>query len=108
MDKQAFTRTATDSLARFGEAAHTAIGLYREGGERLAGIAGERWDAAFEQAKPQLSRETRKNAANARKVFGRYYARGLAMSADGAVVAIDTVVGAAIAGVERVGAYKPA
>jgi hypothetical protein len=108
MDKQEFTRNATQTLARFGEAAHTVIGMYREGGERLAGLAGERWDAAFQQAKPQLSAETRRNAANARKVFGRYYAQGLALTAEGAAVVVDTCLGAAIAGVERATAFKAA
>ena len=105
MDKHEFTTAATAALGRFGGAAHEAIDLYREGGERLAALAGERWNAAFEKAKPQLSAETRRNATNARKVFARCYDRALALSADGAGIAVDTVVGAAIAGVERVAAF---
>ena len=108
MDKHDITAAATAALGRFGHAAHGAIGLYREGGERLAQAAGARWDLAFEQAKPQLSAETRKNATNARKVFARYYDRALALSADGAVIAVDTFVGAAIAGLERAAGYTPA
>ena len=108
MDKQEFTTAATATLARFGNVAHDAIGMYREGGERLAALAGERWDIAFAQAKPQLSAETRKNAMNARNVFGRYYARALALSTDGATICVDTVIGATISGIERAAAYKPA
>jgi hypothetical protein len=108
MDKQEFTRATTAAFTRFGNFAHQAVGMYREGSERIAALAGERWDTAFEQAKPQLDAETRKNAKHAKDVFSRYYARAIAMSADGATVCIDTVVGASIAGVERAAAYKHA
>lgn len=108
MDKQEFTTAATDAFTRFGTAAHKAIDLYREGGERLATLAGERWDSAFEQSKKELDAETRKNAKHARDVFSRYYGRGLSLSADGAGVAVDTFVGAWIAGIERMGAFKHA
>lgn len=108
MDKQEFTSAATTAFARFGTAAHKAIELYREGGERLATFANERWDAAFEQSRPELSAETRRNAKHARDVFARYYERGLAFSADGAGIAVDTFVGASIAGIERAAAWKQA
>ena len=108
MDKQNLTQSATDALGRFGNRAHQAIGLYREGGERIATIAGDRWDAAFQQSRAQLDAETRKNATHAKDVFSRYYARALDLSADGAKIAVDTVIGATIAGVERVAAYKHA
>ena len=108
MDKHEITAATTAAFGRFGDAAHGAITLYREGGERLARAAGERWDLAFERAKPQLSAETRKNATHAKKVFARYYDRALSLSADGAGIAVDTFVGAAIAGIERVAGYTPA
>jgi hypothetical protein len=108
MDKHEFTAAATAAFARFGSAAHQAIEMYREGGERLAALAGERWDVAFEESKPELSTETRRNAKHARDVFARYYERGLALSADGAGIAVDTFVGASIAGIERFAAYKHA
>jgi hypothetical protein len=106
MDTQQFTSTATGYITSFGTAAHQAIGAYREGGERLAQTAQQRWDAALEEAAPKLKPETRKNATNAQKVFGRYYTRGLAASAGGATVVVDTLVGAAIAGVERAAALR--
>ena len=108
MNKQNITQATTEALGRFGNAAHQAIGLYREGGERIATIVGERWDTAFAQSKAQLDAETRKNATHAKDVFGRYYSRALTLSADGAQIVVDTFVGATIAGVERVAAYKHA
>jgi hypothetical protein len=108
MDKQDFTAAATSAFTRFGTTAHKAIDLYREGGERLAALAGERWDSAYAQAKAQLDAETRKNAKHARDVFAGYYERGLALSADGAGIVVDTFVGAWISGIERVGTYKHA
>ena len=57
---------------------------------------------------PKLSAETRKNATHARKVFSGYYTKGLAMSADGATVVVDTLVGVARATTERAMAYAQA
>ena len=108
MNQQQFTTVAKSAFANFGTAAHKAIDLYREGGERLAALADERWNTAFEQSKSQLDAETRKNAKHAKDVFAGYYARGLALSADGAQIVVDTFVGASIAGIERVGAFKHA
>ena len=108
MDKQEFTTAAKTAFANFGTAAHKAIDVYREGGERLAALAGERWDSAFEQSKKELDAETRKNAKHAKEVFAKYYERGLALSADGAGIAVDTIVGAWIAGIDRAAAFKHA
>jgi hypothetical protein len=104
MTKQQFTEATITALGRFGNAAHKAIEIWRDGGERVAAIAAERWDTAFEQARRQLDAQTRKNAQNFRKVAGRWWSHGVALSADGATVAVDTFVGAAIAGVERAAA----
>ena len=92
MNTQAFTQTASQVVDAFGTTAHSAIDAYRAGGERLGEFASERWNSAFAQARPQLSAETRRNAANARKVFGRYYRQGLALSTGGAAIAVDTLV----------------
>lgn len=108
MTKQQFTDVATNALGQFGNTAHQIISLYREGGERIAAVANERWDTAFAQAKPQLDAETRKNARHFKEVVGGYWTRAIALSTDGATIAIDTVVGAAIAGVERVAGYTHA
>lgn len=103
-----FSANATDLVANFGNAAHHAIGIYREGGERLAGALEQRWNAALKETAPKLTPETRKNAARAQQAFSGYYARGLALSADGAEVVVDTVVGVAIAAIERAAAFKQA
>ena len=108
MTKHRFTEATTTALGQFGNAAHIAIHTWREGGERIATFAGERWDTAFEQAGPQLDAQTRKNAQNFRKVVGRWWTRGVALSSDGATIAVDTFVGAAIAGVERATGHVPA
>ena len=104
MDTQKMIDTATEFVATFGNTAHQGIGIYRSAGERIADAVSSKWDEAFKQASPQLDAETRKNAKNAKQVFGRYYAQGLAMSADGAGIVVDTLVGATIAGIERAAA----
>ena len=101
-----FTATAGQFIEAFGTTARSAIGAWRAGGERLGEFASARWDDAFEQARPQLSAETRRNAANARKVFGRYYRQGLQLSTGGAEVAVDTLVQAAGAALERAEAFR--
>jgi len=101
-----FSANATDLIANFGNAAHHAIGLYREGGERLADTLEQRWKTALKETAPKLTPETRKNAARAQQAFSGYYARGLALSADGAEVVIDTLVGAAVAAIERAAAFQ--
>src|SRR5215208_8498707 len=105
MDTSTFSTAATNALANFGNSAHHLIGVYREGGERLATTLEQRWKAALKEASPQLTAETRRNAARAQQAFGAYYAKGLAMSADGAEVVVDTLVGVAAAGVERAAAF---
>jgi hypothetical protein len=105
MDTNALASTATNLLANFGSVAHQVIGAYREGGGRLADTLEQHWKAALKESSPQLTAETRRNAARAQKAFSAYYAKGLAVSADGAQVVVDTLVGAAVAGVERAAAF---
>jgi hypothetical protein len=108
MNKHEFTAAAAGAFARFGTTAHKAIEAYRQGGDKIGEFATQRWDTAFEQSRSQLDAATRKNAKHARDVFSSYYARGVALTADGAGIAVDTFVGAAIAGIERLGTYKHA
>ena len=103
---KSFSATATDLIASFGNAAHNAIGVYREGGERLADTLDQRWKAAMKESAPKLTPETRKNANHAHQVFNGYFTKTVAVSADGAEVVIDTLVGAAVAAVERAAAFK--
>lgn len=101
MKTTSFSANATGLLANFGNAAHHAIGAYRDGGERLAGALEQRWKKALKETSPKLTPETRRNAARAQQAFSGYYAKGLALSADGAEVVVDTLVGAAVTAVER-------
>ena len=101
-----FTSVASQVIDGFDSTSHKAIEAWREGGERLAGFAGAQWDTAFKKSSPQLSAETRRNAAHARKVFAGYYTKGVAMSASGAEVAVQTVVQAARTAVDRAAAWQ--
>ncbi len=101
MNRTDFSATAIQFVEAFGTTAHSAIGAWRAGGERLGQFADARWDSAFREASPKLSAETRRNAQHARKVIGGYYSRGIALSASGAQVAVDTVVQAGTAAIAR-------
>ena len=103
-----FSSAATNAIEAFGTTAHSAIHAYRKGGERLGTLASQQWTRSFKQASPKLTPETRKNAAHAQKVFGGYYAKGLALSASGAEVAVDTVVQVTARAVERAAAFAQA
>ena len=108
MDTQALTRTARTCIAGFDSTAHRAIDAWREGSDRLGGLARKRWDSAFREARPKLSPETRRNASHARDVFAGYYARGVSLGAQGAEVAVATLVEAATAAVDRAEAWQQA
>jgi hypothetical protein len=101
MNRQEFAAAATGAISSFDDAAHRAIGMYREGGERLAHTMESRWKAALKESAPKLKPGTRKNATRAQQAFGGYYTKGLALTAAGAEAVVDTVVGAAFAAVER-------
>ncbi len=106
MNDNRITATAAQFVEAFGSNAHGAIDACIAGGERLGGFAAERWDRAFEQASPRLSAETRRNAANAREVFSRYYRQGLERSGGGAARAVDAMVKAAGSAIERAEAFR--
>jgi ABC-type hemin transport system substrate-binding protein len=106
MNAPRFATTATQFVEAFGTTAHSAIDACREGGDRLGELAAERWDRAFKEASPRLKPETRRNATNARKVFARYYQRGLEASTTGAGTVVDTLVEAAGTAIERAAAYQ--
>jgi hypothetical protein len=93
--QEQMTATARQWVSLFDQGARQAIGAWRTGGERLGTLARERWDASFEECKPKLSEETRRNATRARDAFAGYYAKGIDMTASGATVAVDRVVEAA-------------
>lgn len=106
MTAEQITTTATQLIEGFDSNAHQFIAVWRDSSERLATAARERWDTAFEQARPQLSAETRKNAQHARKVFSGYYVKSVALATSGAEVAVDTLVQAARNAVERAATWQ--
>lgn len=108
MTTEQITTVARQWIDGFDHTAHVVIGAWRDGGERLGQAARERWDTAFAESSPQLSAETRRNAANARKVFARYYNQGVALSTSGAEVAVDTMAQAARTAVDRAAAWQQA
>ena len=67
MNTNAFSANATTLVAKFGTAAHHVIGLYREGGERLADTLDQRWKAAMKESAPKLTAETAR-AVNTRLI----------------------------------------
>ncbi len=105
MNATQFSKTATGVIATAGSTAHKAIDAYRTGGERLNDALAQRWNKALKQTAPKLTPETRKNAAHAQKVFSGYYAKGIALTADGAAVVVDTLVGAALATTQKATAF---
>ena len=108
MNTYTLSANATDLVAKFGNSAHSVIGAYREGGGRLAQTLEQRWKTALKETSPQLTAETRKNAARAQKAFNAYYNKGLNLTADGAVVVVDTLVGATVTAIERAAALAQA
>lgn len=105
MNTTQFSKTATGVIATAGSTAHKAIDAYRTGGERLNDALAQRWTKALKQTAPKLTPETRKNAAHAQKVFSGYYTKGIALTADGAAVVVDTLVGAALATTQKATAF---
>jgi hypothetical protein len=106
IDTNQFTSVASQWIDGFDTGAQRAIGAWRDGNERLGQVARERWDAALKQSSPQLSAETRRNAAHARKVFAVYYSKGVELSATGAEVAVGTLVQAARTAVDRAATWQ--
>ena len=104
MNANQITHAASQLIDGFDATARTLIGAWREGGERLGEAARRRWEAALKESSPELTAETRRNAQHARKVFGGYYSKGIALSAGGAEVAVQTVVQVARAALARAAA----
>ena len=108
MDTRTFSATTSALIENWGQAGHKAVAAYRQGGERLASTFEQRWKAALKETSPKLTPETRKNAARAQEAFGGLYAKGLALSAEGAEIVIGALVGTAVAAVERTAAFRQA
>lgn len=93
-----------DLIASYGNTAKNVIQAYRAGGDRMVDFLEQRWDSAFQESSPQLTAEVRKNALNAQKVLGSYYAKGVAMTTEGAESVVDKFIKFAADGIEQVAA----
>jgi hypothetical protein len=101
MSANKLSAVTTDVIESSGKAVKNIIKACRVGSGRVTGALEQRWDQAFEQALPQLSAETAKNAANAQRVIGGYYSKGLALAAGSADAFVGQLVKAAETGVDR-------
>jgi hypothetical protein len=101
MSQSDFSATATIVVRAFDTTARGAIEACRLGGARLGDLAAQQWERAFEQARPRLSPETRRNATRTRKAVARYYRQGLSVSTTGAEAVVETLVQAAGLAIER-------
>ena len=94
MNATQFTKTATGVIASAGTTAHQVIDAYQSGATRLNEFATDRWNSALKQSAPQLTAETRKNAAHLQKVCSGIYVKGVDLSVSGAKV-VEVVHGSA-------------
>lgn len=108
MTSERITAVAIQLIDGFDSNAHQFIEIWRDSSERLGQAAKQRWDAALKQSSPELSAETRRNAAHAQKVFAGYYNKAVALGTSGTEVAVDTLVQAARTAVERAAAWRQA
>lgn len=101
MENTDFRASAGQWIAGFDSQAQRAIAAWRAGSDCLGQAARRRWDRAFAESSPQLSAETRRNAAHLRDVVARRYGQGVELAAAGAQRAVGALVHAAQAAVAR-------
>ena len=104
MSASTLSTVTTDLIESYGKTARNVINAYRVGGERVVGFLEQRWERALEESAPQLTAEVRENAAAAQKMFGSYYAKGLALTTDGADTVVNQIVKFAGQGVQQMAA----
>ena len=106
MNTERFAPAAEQWIHSFDAGAQRAIHAWRSGGEKVGGLARERWDSAFEASRPKLSEETQRNADRARRALAGCYAKGLDLSAAGAETAVQALVGGARTALKRAEAWR--
>lgn len=104
MTAKNLSTVATDLITTYGNTARNVINAYRVGGERVVGFLEQRWETALEQSRPQLTEEVADNALAAQRVFGSYYAKGIALATNSADTVVSQFVKIAGAGVQSVAA----
>jgi hypothetical protein len=101
MSAQQLSTVAYDVIESTGNTAKNVINAYLAGGQRVGQAVEQRWDSAFAQSRPQLSRETAQNATAAKHLVGGYYARSLNITTTGANDVVAQLVKLAGGGIER-------
>lgn len=104
MTTKTLAAVANSMIDAYGHTAKNVIAAYRIGGERVIGFADQRWDAAIQTGAARLSDELRDSLLQTRKRISGYYTRGLHYGTDRADVVVDSAVGLAHKGVERIAA----
>lgn len=92
MTTKNFTTSAAEYIESYSKNAKRVIGAYRTGGEHVAELAAQRFEAALKESRPQLTEETVANARNARKVCGRVYMKGVNATADTAELLVKGTI----------------
>ena len=77
MTAKNLSTVTTDLIGCYGNTAKNVIDAYRAGGERVVTVLEQRWNAAFNQSRSQLSKDAAKNASAAQLAFSVYYTKGL-------------------------------
>lgn len=93
---------ATDLIESYGHTAQHAIAAYRAGGEHIVHALEQRWNAALEQSRTQLTAEVARNATAAQQALSGYTAKSLIATTDGAQMVVNQLVKLASSGVWRV------
>ena len=104
MTAKNLSTVATELIACYGNTAKNVIDAYRAGGERAVTVLEQRWTAAFNQSRSQLTKDVAQNASAAQLAFSVYYSKGLTQTTKGAELVVSQLVRLAETGVERVAA----
>ncbi len=91
-----------DLITAYGNTAKNIIHAYRVSGERTVDFMEQRWDCAVKESSPQLAAEVRQNALNVQKILGGCYAKGVAITTEGAESAVNKFVSFITEGVAQV------
>lgn len=104
MSAKQLATVTNDVITSYGNTAKNVIQAYRAGGERVVVLLEQGWNRALKQSRPQLTAEVASNASAAKQVVRGYYIKGLDLSADTALGAVQQVVKLAGAGVQQMAA----
>ncbi len=104
MSTQNLATVTIDLIESCGNTAKNVINAYRVGNERAVRAMTQRWESAIMKTGARLTAEVRDNALAAQKKISGYYAKGIALTSDGADTAISKAVELAAIGVQLVAA----